>query len=125
MTPPTPSDPSTPKTTPSAGDGTPARAAKTPGTIGLDPPSATHPPTGTDAQSYSALPFNVRKALPELSLRMHVYAKDPRQRFVILNDARLAEGDSTAEGVHVREILPDGVVLEFQGHRFFYPRDGL
>ncbi len=79
-------------------------------------------PDGTKA--YAELPFSVRKALPAINLSMHVYATDPAQRFVILNDSRLSEGDKTSDDVTVREIRPDGVVLEFQGQRFFYPRDG-
>ncbi len=77
------------------------------------------------AQPYSELPFSVRKSLPELKLSMHVYAADPSQRFVVLNDSRLTEGEKTTDDVFVREIRPDGVVLEFQGQRFFFPRDGL
>ena len=56
---------------------------------------------------------------------MHVYTADPAQRFVILNDSRLGEGEKTTDDVFVREVRPDGVVLEFQSQRFFYPRDGL
>ncbi|HEX3896161.1 MAG TPA: general secretion pathway protein GspB [Rudaea sp.] len=108
------------------------RAPKTPGTIGIpvNPPSAQQnasakPAPNVSAQPYSELPFSVRKALPELRLSMHVYASDPAQRFVILNDSRIGEGDKTNDDVFVREIRPDGVVLEFQSQRFFYPRDGL
>jgi general secretion pathway protein B len=56
---------------------------------------------------------------------MHVYAADPKQRFVILDGTRMVEGDATTDAVTLREIRPDGVVLEFQGQRFFFPRDGL
>ena len=109
------------------------RAPKTPGTIGLpvNPPPAAQQnepakqTSSTSAQPYSELPFSVRKALPELRLSMHVYASDPAQRFVVLNDSRIGEGDKTNDDVFVREIRPDGVVLEFQSQRFFYPRDGL
>jgi len=108
------------------------RAPKSPGTIGLPvnpPPAEQNTPAkqapGASAQPYSELPFSVRKALPELRLSMHVYASDPAQRFVVLNDSRIGEGDKTTDDVFVREIRPDGVVLEFQGQRFFYPRDGL
>ena len=38
---------------------------------------------------------------------------------------RMVEGDATTDDVTLREIRPDGVVLEFQGQRFFFPRDGL
>lgn len=104
------------------------RAPKTPGTIGLPAnpaPPAPAKPAGASAQPYSELSFAVRKALPELRLSMHVYMPDPAQRFVILNDSRLGEGEKTTDDVVVSEIRPDGVVLEFQGQRFFYPRDGL
>ena len=105
------------------------RAPKTPGTIGLPAVPAATPgksaAPSASAQPYSELPFSVRKSLPELRLSMHVYVPDPAQRFVILNDSRIVEGEKTTDDVSVREIRPDGVVLEFQGQRFFYPRDGL
>ena len=119
----------------------PARAPKTATTIGAMPAAApTHasiatppaasataataalPPPGVPM--YYELPLSVRQALPALKLSMHVYAIDPTQRFVILDDSRLHEGDKTADGVLVRTIRPDGVILEFQDQRFFYPRDG-
>jgi len=72
---------------------------------------------------YYELPFALRKSLPPLRLSMHVFAGDPRQRFVILNDSRLAEGEKTSDDVTLREVRKDGAVLEFQGQRFFFPRD--
>jgi general secretion pathway protein B len=76
------------------------------------------------AQPYYELPFSVRKDLPPIKLSMHVYAADPRQRFVVLNDSRMSQGDSQ-DDLTLREIRPDGVVIDFHGQRFFYPRDGL
>jgi general secretion pathway protein B len=108
-----------------------ARAPKSSSTIGLTPPPAApaatsaKPVATSNAQPYAELPFSVRKSLPELKLSMHVYAADPSHRFVVLNDARLTEGEKTSDEIFVREIRPDGVVLEFQNQRFFYPRDGL
>jgi general secretion pathway protein B len=78
-----------------------------------------------DVPAYYDLPFATRKALPQLSMSMHVYTADPKQRFVILDGARMVEGDTTTDRVTLREIRPDGVILEFQGQRFFLPRDGL
>jgi general secretion pathway protein B len=76
------------------------------------------------AQPYYELPFSVRKDLPPIKLSMHVYATDPAQRFVVLNDSRMSQGDSQ-DDLTLREIRPDGVVIDFHGQRFFYPRDGL
>ena len=113
-----------------AAESTPTRAAKSAATVGLTPPPATPAakpaaPVASSAQPYAELPFSVRKSLPELKLSMHVYAADPAHRFVVLNDSRLTEGEKTTDEIFVREIRPDGVVLEFQNQRFFYPRDGL
>ena len=108
----------------------PGRAPKSASTVGLTPaapatPSAKPAPVTSSAQPYAELPFGLRKSLPELKLSMHVYAADASQRFVVLNDSRLTEGEKTGDDIFVREIRPDGVVLEFQNQRFFYPRDGL
>jgi cytoskeletal protein RodZ len=113
-----------------------AKAAKTPEMHGVAPApelraakseptesSTAAPVVKNDVPFYYELPFNVRKTLPPLRLSMHVYAGDPKQRFVILNDSRLAEGDKTSDEITLREVRKDGAVLEFQGQRFFFPRD--
>jgi len=113
-----------------------AKAAKTPGLPDVAPatakPAAQAEPAQTsatpaalksDVPFYYELPFALRKSLPPLRLSMHVFAGDPRQRFVILNDSRLAEGEKTSDDVTLREVRKDGAVLEFQGQRFFFPRD--
>jgi general secretion pathway protein B len=55
-------------------------------------------------------------------MTVHVYSRDPGRRFIILNSLRLHEGGRTPEGLLVREIRPNGVVLEYQGARFFLHR---
>jgi general secretion pathway protein B len=69
-----------------------------------------------------ALP--TRQALPALVLSMHVYHADPARRFALINDERVAEGSPLGNDLNVREIRPDGVVLEFRGERFLLPRTG-
>jgi general secretion pathway protein B len=58
-------------------------------------------------------------ALPELQLSWHVYDAAPQSRYVLLNGARLREGDFTADGVRVVQIAPTGVVVEWRGRRMF------
>lgn len=70
------------------------------------------------------LPYATRKDLPDLTLTMHVYAGDPHERFVVIKGERHVEGDDLGDGLTLREIRPDGMVLEFKGARFVYPRDG-
>ena len=69
------------------------------------------------------LPLAMRSKLPELKLSMHVFAADPAQRFVIINGERSAEGDEV-EGMKLIEIRKDGVVFDYEGERFLYPRGG-
>ena len=73
---------------------------------------------------YYELPFNVRKDLPTLTVSMHVYAAVPAQRFVVVDGERKVEGETIKEGLTLREIRADGIVLEFRGQKFFYPRPG-
>lgn len=61
--------------------------------------------------------------IPQLRLDLHVYATRPQDRFVMINMHKLREGDSLPEGVHVESILPEGVVLSYNGSRFLLPRE--
>jgi len=70
------------------------------------------------------LPFATRKDIPDLELTMHVYSADPKQRFVVIKGDRHVEGDELAQDLILREIRPDGLVLDYKGQRFFYPRNG-
>ena len=60
--------------------------------------------------------------LPELHLDIHVYAAQPADRFVFLNNRKYREGGETPEGTKVERITRDGVVLNHRGVRFLLPR---
>jgi general secretion pathway protein B len=68
------------------------------------------------------LPREVRERLPALSMTVHIYDSDPAKRFVLINARKYREGEQTRQDVLVEEILPDGVVLSYDGHRFFRHR---
>jgi general secretion pathway protein B len=97
------------------------------------PVAAPHTPSNAPAQPAHAapapplvweLPYAARKELPDLTLTLHMYAADPHERFVVIHGERHVEGDDLGDGLILREIRPDGVVLDFKGQRFLYPRDG-
>lgn len=69
------------------------------------------------------LPLATRRSLPEIKLSMHVFADEPKQRFVIINGERRAEGDDF-DDLKLIEIRSGGVVFEHEGIRFLYPRGG-
>lgn len=56
-----------------------------------------------------------------LKLDVHVYADKPEDRFIFISMTKYREGDATPNGLHVEEIMPDGVVLSYTGTRFRFP----
>ncbi len=59
--------------------------------------------------------------MPPLQISMHVYADQKADRFVVIDDESYHEGDSVAEGLTVKEIRPDGAVLDASGKLFLLP----
>jgi general secretion pathway protein B len=118
------------------GPATPAAAPSTPAPVSTKPavdaavPAAKPPLASRPAAAAPALPtvwdlpYSTRKDIPELALTMHVYSDQPSDRFVVIKGERHVEGDDLGDGVMLREIDPDGMVLEFKGQRFVYPRAG-
>jgi general secretion pathway protein B len=94
----------------------PAQPVATPAT-----PAA---PAAPAVPQYYELAYATRKDIPQFNLSMHVFAPDAAARFVVADGERKAEGDTVKEGLILREIRTDGIVLEFRGQRFFYPRPG-
>jgi general secretion pathway protein B len=64
-----------------------------------------------------------KTSIPPVHLDLHVYAPDPRKRFVLVNMKRLYEGDSLPEGVKVDSITPEGAILSFRGSKFVLERE--
>jgi general secretion pathway protein B len=61
--------------------------------------------------------------LPPLRLDLHSYSPQPQQRYALINMHKVKEGDTLPEGPRVLQILPDGVVLSFQGTEFVLGRN--
>jgi general secretion pathway protein B len=61
-------------------------------------------------------------SLPELKLDIHVYSKNPAERFVFINMRKYLEGQSLQEGPVLEKITTDGVVLNQHGLRYALPR---
>jgi general secretion pathway protein B len=101
------------------------KPAASPADAAAKPPVASRPaPAAPPLPTMWDLPYSIRKDIPELALTMHVYSGQAADRFVVIKGEREVEGDDLGDGVMLREITPDGMVLEFKGQRFFYPRTG-
>jgi general secretion pathway protein B len=92
------------------------------------PPAAAtaQPPTSAApaVPQYYELAYALRKDIPPFNLSMHVFAPDAAARFIVVDGERKVEGDTVKEGLVLREVRTDGIILEFRGQRFFYPRPG-
>ncbi|MEE4660777.1 MAG: general secretion pathway protein GspB [Halieaceae bacterium] len=66
----------------------------------------------------STLRQSIKDEIPSIYYQEHRWATDPRQRSVILNRKRYAEGQRVAPGLTLVEILEGGVVMDYQGTEF-------
>jgi general secretion pathway protein B len=69
-------------------------------------------------QSWYELPQEIRDRLDLPRLDVHVYSEEPRRRFILVNLEKYREGEILASGLVLEEILPDGMVMSYQGERF-------
>jgi general secretion pathway protein B len=106
------------------------REEEIPPAAALEKESATPQAAAVPRQSVSeGLPsFNELRAkgvlqLPDMHVDIHVYSGTPANRFVFINMSKYAENSTLSEGPLVREITPDGVVLDYLGTAFLLPRE--
>lgn len=119
----------------------PSAAARQPDTAAANEsvaaaPTQVAPVQATPAETAAPSEFTLR-ALPtadelrltgtiqiaELHLDIHVYSDAPADRFVFINMVRHQENSRLAEGPVVREITPEGVILDYLGTEFLLPRE--
>ena len=66
------------------------------------------------------MPQQLQNDLPSLQFEQHIYASDG-QGWVNVNGRDRYEGDYIGEGLIVEKILPQQVILSFQGEKFSLP----
>lgn len=64
------------------------------------------------------MPRSFRSRVPQMRISVHVYSPDEPGRFVIIDRKKYWEGDKLLDGVVLEAIVPDGVVMEYQGQQF-------
>jgi Type II secretion system protein B len=60
-----------------------------------------------------------------MATSMYVYNADAQFRFVIIAGKKYREGEQVEAKVTLSKIRSDGIECEFDGTRFFYPRQSL
>jgi len=86
----------------------------------LDTPAedaiATQEPS--QVQSWFDLPQSIRNNLDLPRLDVHVYSEAPVGRFIMVNLKKYREGDTLPNGMVLEEVLPDGMIMSYQGESF-------
>jgi general secretion pathway protein B len=101
----------------------PAHAARRADAGRADPVLNDEPPEDEEMlPSINELNLTGNQSLPDIHLDVHVYASRPADRFVYINMRKYREGAVLQEGPTLERIRRDGVVLNYNGLRFFVPR---
>lgn len=66
----------------------------------------------------SELSDALRSQLPKLAITGTVYAEDPKQRLLLVNNQVLPQGSVLAPDLTLEEIRPRHSVFNFRGTRF-------
>jgi general secretion pathway protein B len=72
----------------------------------------------TKTLNFSELPAALQQELPRMSVSVHAYSSQPKNRLVTIDDHMLHEGDSVAPGLRLEQITPDGMIFSYKGYRF-------
>jgi general secretion pathway protein B len=91
----------------------------------LPPPAPIYNPEPARIETEPVLPprwqdlsIDERNNLPAPRIDVHVFAREPARRFVLINLRKYQEGDTIDGGATIESILADGIVLSYQGQRY-------
>jgi general secretion pathway protein B len=68
--------------------------------------------------SWYELPAEFRSRLDLPRLDLHAYSEEPQKRFILVKLKKYREGERLESGLVLEEIMPDGMVMSYQGERF-------
>ncbi len=98
-------------TAPDTGAGAPPPPASAQDQIQQAPP---------EQRQLREMPENFRANFPAFTVDVHAYNSNPQRRFVLIGGKRYHEGDTMAEGPRIIGIVPEGLVLDWQGQQVLY-----
>jgi general secretion pathway protein B len=73
---------------------------------------------GETVISMEQLPLAIRQGLPAMTISVHAYSGNPRNRMIGIGSRIFREGDAVAPGLQLEEITPDGMIFGYKGYRF-------
>lgn len=118
------STPSTPSTLPEPGASASAPATPAPAKpqrkLGEPVPAAVPSPVAAPERIalLQELPPQIQREIPPLAINGYIYASNPADRSVLINNRLRREGDQLAEGLTLEKLLPSEMVLNYRGYRY-------
>jgi general secretion pathway protein B len=67
------------------------------------------------------LPENLQREIPAATVNGYIYAKNPADRSVLINNKLLHEGEQVEPGLVLDKLTPNGAVLNFKGYQYRIP----
>lgn len=64
------------------------------------------------------LPAQIQREIPPLAINGYIYASNPADRSVLINNRLRREGDQLADGLVLEKLLPREMVLNYRGYRY-------
>lgn len=68
-----------------------------------------------DEEARTMPPLDTLRHIPQLMINSHIYSPVADKRSVVINNRQWNEGDMLAAGVLLKEITPDGILLDVDG----------
>lgn len=68
------------------------------------------------------MPEDFQRRVPGLAVNIHLYSANESENVVYINDRQYRRGEEVTPGVRLEQIVPEGVVLSYEGQRFKVPR---
>jgi general secretion pathway protein B len=64
------------------------------------------------------LPPQIQREIPPIAINGYIYASNPAERSVLINNHLRREGDQLADGLTLEKLLPREMVLNYRGYRY-------
>jgi general secretion pathway protein B len=64
------------------------------------------------------LPPQIQREIPTLAINGYIYASNPADRSVLINNRLRREGEQVAPGLTLEKLLPKEMVLNYRGYRY-------
>ncbi|RYE74659.1 MAG: hypothetical protein EOO80_16800 [Oxalobacteraceae bacterium] len=81
-------------------------------------PAPTPAPAPERIALLQELPPQIQREIPTLAINGYIYASNPADRSVLINNRLRREGDTLGEGFVLEKLLPREMVLNYRGYRY-------